>query len=213
MTRWVNPANATAAAQNAFGMVTLADLNFASGTVSVHDGIGPLLYNGSTYIGLGQYGAMDAILEDTSGIARTVQLTLSGVEPGLVASAMTENYQGRTVTIYVGPLDINTLSWIVSPETVWEGRMDYMTIDIQETSATIKMNCEHRLYREPLIARYTDQDQQLAHPGDNFFNLLWQIPLATATWGAVNVLHPLNKPPTRAQGFPLPRGFPNKWGI
>jgi hypothetical protein len=200
MTRWVNAANATAAAQNAFGMVTLADLNFASGTLYVHDGLGTLLFNGNSYIGLGQYGAMDAIIEDTTNTARTVALTLSGVEPGLVTSAMTENYQGRTVTLYIGPINVNTLQWIATPETVWEGRMDYMTIDIQESAATIKMNCEHRLFREPLIARYTDQDQQLAHPGDTFFNLLWQIPLSSANWGSVSVFHPKNVPPTRYPG-------------
>lgn len=197
MTRWVNSGNATAAAQNALAMVTLADLNFASGTLYVHDGAGTLQFNGQSYIGLGQYGGMDAILEDTTSTAKTVILTLSGVEPGLVSSAMTENYQGRVVTLYVGPLNINTLQWTPAPEPVWEGRMDYMTIDIQEASATIQMNCEHRLYREPLIARYTDQDQQLAHAGDTFFNLLWQIPLATANWGTVSIFHPRNVPPSR----------------
>jgi len=197
VTRWVNSANATAAAQNVFAMVTLADLNFASGTLYVHDGLGTLNFNGNAYQGLGQYGRVDAISEDLNNTAKPVQLTLSGVEPGLVSSAMTENYQGQVVTLYVGPLDVNTMQWIATPETVWEGRMDYMTIDIQESAATIRMNCEHRLNREPLIARYTDQDQQLAHSGDNFFNLLWQIPLASANWGSVNIFHPATVPPGR----------------
>jgi len=213
MTRWADSNNAAAAAQKAIAMVTLADLNFASGTLYVHDGFAQLIYNSHTYSGLGQYGSIDAVSEDLTNVANPVSLTLSGVEPGLVASAMTENYQGRTVTLYVGLLDVNAMTWYANPEIVWEGRMDYMTIDIEQNSAKIRMNCEHRLRREPLIARFTDEDQQLAHAGDTFFSLLWQIPLASATWGSTNVFHPVNVPPTRnPYTSPLPR-IPPGFGI
>lgn len=195
MTRWTDANNAVAAAKTVVAMVTLCDLNFGSGTVRVHDGIGALTFNSQTYNGLGTYGTIDAVNEDVATTAKALQLTLSGVEPSLVNSAMTEDYQGKTVTLYVGLLDINTLAWIANPEIVWEGRMDYMAIDLGQGVGTIKMFCESRLQREPKVSRYTDQDQQIAHPGDNFFNLLWQIPLTTASWGQTTVTHPKNVPP------------------
>ena len=197
MTRWANSVNSTAAAQTSVGMVTLADLHFDSGTIYVHDGFGPLQANGNTYLGLGSYGSMDAVVEAMDGLAKAVVLTLSGCENNLITSAMTENYQGRAVTIWIGLLDVNSLAWYANPEICWAGRMDYIQIDIGPQSSTIKLNCEGRLNREPMVARYTDQDQQLAHAGDNFFNLLWQVPLASCNWGAVNVLHPANIPPAR----------------
>ena len=195
MTRWANSGNATAAAQQSVGMVTLADLNFASGTVYVHDAYGPLVANGNTYQGLGSYGSMDLVLEDLAGTAKAVTLILSGCENSLISSVMTENYQGRLVTLYVGLLDVNTVAWYANPEVVWSGRMDYPQIDIGQGVSTIRLNCENRLNREPMVSRYTDQDQQLLSAGDNFFNLLWQIPLASCNWGAVNVFHPANIPP------------------
>jgi hypothetical protein len=203
VTRWADSNNATAAAKAAVRMVTLADLGFQSGRISVHDGIGSLIANGRTYLGVGSFGGLDAVPEDLGGFSKQVTLTLSGVEPSLIGSAMTEDYQGKVVSLWIGLLNINSLAWIANPELLWEGRMDYMAIDLQQSTATIKMFCESRLQREPLIARYTDADQQLAYNGDNFFNLSWQIPLASANWGAISVTHPANRPPPGSgPGFP-----------
>jgi hypothetical protein len=192
--RWLSSFNDAYSQRAQIAMVTLADLNFASGTLYVSDGMGVLPWAGHNYLGLGDYGGFDAVQEMPDSTARGVMLTLSGVPASEVATAMNEQYQGRTVTLYVGLMRVNEMDWIDNPEILWEGRMDFMTIDIQEGQATMKMNCEHRLNREPLVARYTDQDQQLSYPGDTFFDLCWQIPLASASWGAVTVQHPRNIP-------------------
>jgi hypothetical protein len=198
--RWVSGANATAAGIRALGMVQLADLHFDTGTLYVHDGFGTLVANGNTYSGLGNYGGIDAVGEDLSNIANPLTLTLSGVDAAYVSDVMTENVQGRMVTLYVGLFDVNAGSWYANPEISWEGRMDFPHIDIAQNQATIKVTCEHRLMREPLISRYTDQEQQIAHPNDNFFNLMWQIQLATASWGKVDISHPVNVLPGQNGG-------------
>jgi hypothetical protein len=195
MSRWNSGANATAAAQASVGMVTLCDLDFASGTLYLHDSGGTLSFGGHSYLGVGVYGTIDVVAEDLENVPRGLKVTLSGVEPGLVTTAMQENYQGRRVTIYVGLLDPNSMVFAAPPESVWEGRMDYMQIEIAQNSGTITLNCEHRLQREPLVARYTQQDQNIAHPGDNFFDLLAQIPMTTASWGKTTVTHPENTLP------------------
>jgi hypothetical protein len=201
VTRWVAGGNVTAAQQKSVGLVILADLHFDTGTLYVHDAFGALTANGQSYLGLGQLGGIDVVNEDLSTVANSVVLTLSGVDPQYISDVMTEHIQGRVITLYVGLLDLNTLAWYANPEIVWEGRMDYPEITLDEGAATIKVTCEHRLMREPLVARYTDQDQQLQWPGDTFFNLLWQIPLATASWGAVNVTHPANQAPSSHSGY------------
>ena len=209
MTRWVSTLNDANAATNQICLVTLAQLNFLSGTLYLNDGFGTLTWSGVPYLGLGDYGQIDAVQESTEVLAKQLILTLSGVDPSLVVSAMTENYQGRVVSLFVGLLDLNKLSWIDNPELAWEGRMDYMTVAIAQNSATISMICQNRLNRESLVSRYTDTDQQIAYPGDTFFNLIWQIPLSSATWGSVNVQHPANVLPTRYPGASaIPRSYP-----
>lgn len=194
MSRWVSNNNQVVAAHNSMAMVTLADLNFDSGTLYLSDGLGALPWNGHTYLGLGDYGQLDAIFETSDFIAHPVVLTLSGVPTNYVSSAMTEDVQGRIVALYIGLLDLNTGQWIDNPEVIWEGRMDFMAIDISDGSAQMHLTCEHRLNKEPLIARYTDQDQQLGFAGDTFFDQLWQIALASASWGTITVQHPQNVP-------------------
>jgi hypothetical protein len=200
MTRWVSTLNDANASQQAIVLVTLAQINFLSGTLYVNDGFGTLSWGGNSYQGLGDYGQIDAVQESTEVVAKTLVMTLSGVSPSLVTSAMTENYQGRVVSLFAGLLDVNALSWIDNPELAWEGRMDYMNISIAQNAATIMMSCESRLNRESLVSRYTDTDQKIAFPGDTFFDLMWQIPLSAATWGSVNVQHPVNILPTRYPG-------------
>jgi hypothetical protein len=196
VTRWANLGNANAAVLPSLAGVVLADLHFDAGPLYLHDGFGPLLANSQTYSGLGEFGGVNVAAEDLSNVANPVTLTLSGVDPAYISDVMTENCQGRGVTLWVGLLDINSMAWAANPEILWEGRMDVPSIAFGDKTATITMTCEHRLMREPQVARYTDQDQKLAHSTDNFFDLLWMIPLATASWGKVDIFHPANQSPT-----------------
>lgn len=196
MTRWTSTNNANAAQKTTLAMVTLADLDFSDGTVRVNDAFVSLTFSGNTYQGLGDYGSIDVVEESTEVIAKTITLSLSGVPGTLLTEAMTQDYQGRTVTLYIGICDVNTLTFVDTPETIWEGRMDYMTVELSQGATSIHLKCENRLNREPLVARMTDTDQQLAFPGDTFFDLLWMIPYATAGWGATSVQYPANIPPT-----------------
>jgi len=195
VTRWVSGANAAAAAKPSVVMVTLVDLWFPTGTLYLCDGLGTLSFGGNTYSGIGDYGRVETIDESTETMAKSVTLTLAGVPATLLTDVITENYQGRLVTIWIGMLNPNTLAWIDTPEMIWEGRMDYVVVGMTQGKSEIKLLCEHRLNIQPPVARYTDQDQQLAHPGDTYFDLTWQIPQASASWGSITVQHPATVPP------------------
>lgn len=178
-------------------MVTLVALDFASGFVRANDSSVSLAFGGNTYPGVGQYGGIDTVVEDLDIIARPLKMTLSGVDASLVTTTMTEIYQNRAATVYVGILNKDTLQFIADPEEAWGGRMDTMSIEVNQGLATITLNCEHRLRREPRIARYTDQDQQLAYTGDKFFSRLYQIPFYRSLWGSTPTLLRSERPPQR----------------
>jgi hypothetical protein len=162
-------------------------LDFTSGMVRVHDGIGTIIWGGNSYEGVGTLGGVEQVDESVEVIARPLSLTLSGVETSLVSTAMTETYQNRTVTIYLGFLDETTNAVIDTPEVSWEGRMNQMSISSSEGGAVIKLTCEHRLRREMRIARYTNEDQQLLHSGDRFFDLVTNIKGFVSKWGELSV--------------------------
>jgi hypothetical protein len=183
VTRFVDANNATEAAKTAIRMFVAVSLDFTSGIVRAHDGIGPLTWGGNTYQGVGSFGGIETVEESVEIVARPLKLTLSGVDAGLVSTTMTETYQGRAVTVYTGFINTETNALIGTPETAWEGRMNQMSLSVSAGAATITLTCEHRLRREPRIARYTDQDQQLLFSGDRFFDLIPSIKGFIAKWG------------------------------
>jgi hypothetical protein len=184
MTRIVATANATEADKPSVLMTVLVDLDLPGGHLYVHDGLGTLTFGGNDYLGVGQFGGIDGNVQDSlTVVARSVNLSLTGVDAAVLSSAMAGSYQGRSVVIYLGFIDPDSRAFVATPETLWEGRIDYMEVNLEQGSGSIKVSCEHRLRREPRIARYTDEDQQVAYPGDTFFHLLPFIAGFKSQWG------------------------------
>lgn len=175
MSRFFSAANTTEAAKPKLRLRILVDLDFSTGMVRAHDGVGPLIFAGNTYTGTGVLGGIDAVTEDLTGIARQVRLTLSGVDASLVSETMDEVYQNRNVTIYIGIMGADSGDFVADPEVIWEGRMDTMSIAREIDGATITLSCEPRLRREPRVARYTNEDQQIDYSGDRFLDLVHTI--------------------------------------
>lgn len=184
MSRFVSATNETEADKLAVIVVVLADLDFASGMVRVHDGSGTLSFGGNDYLGAGQFAGVDIIDENIDIVARGIKLSLSGVDSTFVVPTMTEVYQNRDVTMYLGFVSQTTGALIATPETIWEGRMNQMVFKINNGSAVVELSCEHRLRREPRVARYTDEDQQVLYSGDRFFDLTYSIQGFISKWGA-----------------------------
>lgn len=187
MTRFASTANQTEATQPSIRLFVAVALDFASGVVRAHDGAGSITIGGNEFTGVGNFGGVELTEETVEIIARGIKLRLSGVDNSLLTTALTENYQGRSATVYLGFLNMETNALIDTPETLWEGRMAQMTISLGKTTGTLELSCEHRLRREPRIARYTHADQQLAYSGDRFFDLVAKIPGFQGTWGARGV--------------------------
>lgn len=187
MTRFASTTNSTEAAKQSIRMFAAVALDFSSGVIRVHDGIGNITWGGNTYSGVGQLGSIEVVSESVEIIARAISLTLSGVDSSLVNTTMTEVYQNRQATVYVGFVNETTGAVVDTPETVWEGRMNQMSISSSAGSASIRLTCEHRLRREPRIARYTNEDQQLLFSGDRFFDLVPSIKGFVAKWGDASV--------------------------
>lgn len=192
MTRWTSSTNQTAAAAEHVSLRIMAKLDFVSGFVYVHDGAGTITYAGNDYVGVGSFGSVEAVNEDLEQIARPLVLKLfvdtkeDAVDLSLLATATTEIYQNRTATLYMALLTPD-LALVDTPEVLWEGRMDQMKYTASEGTAEIELRCEHRLAREPRIARYTNEDMQREYSGDKFFDHLSEIQGYQSQWGSTSV--------------------------
>lgn len=159
---------------------------FRTGPIYVWTGYGSITWGGHTWLGVGTLGAVSVIEEGATVEAKGITLTLSAIDPTLLADVLTEFQLGAPVAVYLGLFsDGRTL--IGTPVCAWAGSMDQPTIDVAAESAVISINCENKLLdlNIPVYRRYTNEDQQLDYPGDRGLEFVNGIQETTIYWGRV----------------------------
>ena len=160
-----------------------ASITFATVIVNIWSGSGTVTWQGITWTGLGSFFGLETIEEGVTVEARGIAITLSGLDPDLLADCMNEFRLGLPVKIYLGFYTSGALN--PNAITSWAGRTDQPTIHVAGDQATITINCENRLVdmNVPADRRYTIQDQQMTWPGDLGFQFVQAIQEVTIFWG------------------------------
>jgi hypothetical protein len=161
-------------------------MQFMTGPLYVWSGTGSVTWNGHTWLGVGTLGTISTIEESGTVEAKGVTLTLSGIDPAMLADALQEFQTGAPVAIYLGLFDSGG-SLIANPVTSWAGRMDQPSIEVGGDSAVISIACENRLIEMNVAVdrRYTATDQSIDYPGDLGFNWVLSIQEQNIYWGRV----------------------------
>jgi len=158
----------------------LVKIEFDSGDFRVWNGLGDLTVFGEVYSGIGRLGSIEPISETQEAVASGVQLTLSIMpttdQPDAVDAilniALSEEYQGRPVTIWQAQIDHTDGTLIDDPFIRFKGALDVMEDSEIPGLAVIKVTGENRLIDLERIRRrtYTPEDQKDIYPGDTFFD-------------------------------------------
>lgn len=186
------PRNLTTATNNALKSevlrpVTLVRLDFGSGIIALHTGIGDLSFNGDTYLGIGDLGSINQVEENDEITPSGIVLSVTSVPSDYISIALTEDYQGRDCHIYMGLLD-ESHQLIPDPFLVFKGRMDYMEINLQKENGSISVHVENHLadWNRPRVRRYNHRDQQAEYPTDRGFEYVEQMIEQELIWGRPN---------------------------
>ena len=195
-------------AGNSVKPVALVHMAFDSGSVRLWSGIGDLVFSGDTYTGAGALGSVSLIEESSSLKATGVVLTLSGVDSAIIAIALGEHYQGRTVQMWLGFLDTDH-SLVVDPLLMFQGRMDLMQVTDHGETATVSVTAESRaidLQRANKVLFYSDQSQQSLFAGDKFFEFVPEMQEKVIVWGRAVLGPPVQAPSpgTNVSAGPIP---------
>lgn len=183
MSRTVPAALLTALDGDEIEVFYAVDLAFDSGNIRLWTGYGDKTINSQTYTGSGNLLTIDGLEEVSDLSARGTTLTLSGLDTTIVSYALTEEYQGRLVTIYWG-VGTNTVE-------VFSGYMDKMTIQDAGDNATISLTVESRLIalERPNVRRYTRESHAAVRTAkgltgsDTFFDWTTQLQDRQIVWG------------------------------
>jgi hypothetical protein len=137
-----------------------------------------------TWKGAGNLGTISPVSENADLQATGVSLTLAGLDPSFISTALGEQYQGKAIQIWFCPLNTGTGQLIGTPLRIYAGRIDTMDVEAGET-ASITLTGEGRLvdFFRPRVARYTDAEQQARFPGDLGLQYVSSLQDKTITWG------------------------------
>ena len=160
------------------------EAHFVTGPIYVWTGLGTIEWNGQTWIGIGTLGTVSTIEEGSTVEAKGITLTLSGIDPTLIADVLGEFQVGLPAIVTLGLFD-DTGTLIPDPVCCFSGKMDQPTIDVSGPTATIAINCESRLVELNVAVdrRWTNEDQQVDFPGDLAFQFVNGIQDAQIYWG------------------------------
>lgn len=177
--RSIDTATATALAADHVEYFPLVHMALSSGDLYLCGAPFDVTHDGNVYRTLYGLGSIEPIGE-TDGEQLGLAFVVSAVPQSSVALALTEDVQGRTVTLRLAIVDGGALR--VDP-VVWQGLLDTMAITGGH-NPTIRVTAEHMLvsWDEPSGLMFSHADQQLLHPGDLFFENTAQMAEATIAW-------------------------------
>ena len=183
MSRAFGAESAAAFIQPNVSIITFVMMDFTSGIVRVHNGLGTYAWGGNDWIGVGSLGAVSQFEEGADVSPYGITLSLSALDATVSGEALNQNYFMRPVEIYIGALSVDD-ELLNNPLSIWSGHMDVMTVTAGAENDTITIKCESELaaFDRSSNLKYTDQTQQRFYPGDVFFNFLPKIEGAKIKW-------------------------------
>jgi hypothetical protein len=160
------------------------ELFFTSGTLRLWTGQGTQTFDGSIYIGGGDFLGVDGVSETSDMASSALTISLAGQNGALVALALAEPFQNRLARLHMG-LFTNAEMTTYSMIELTSGYMDRMPISDNAEAATVSVVVENRLNElgNASNMRYTQESQQARFPGDNFFSALTDLQDKDIPWG------------------------------
>jgi hypothetical protein len=157
---------------------------FDSGDLRLWTGIGDLTYDSEIYTGVGTILGMKEIVENQAVEASGLDISLSVIASSIISTALTENYQGRPITVWFGSVD-DTGAVIVDPHEVFHGKMDVLEISEGADTCNVNMKCENETIElmKAKVRRYTSEDQKSLYSGDLAFDFVPSLQDKQLVWG------------------------------
>ena len=158
---------------------------FDTDTIRVWTGAEDLTINSETYLGAGQLLSFGTVEEGTDLKSTGLTVGLTGMDATILNLGLTEQYQNRPITFFLGYLSGETNN-VAGTVTLFKGRMTAMVInDDPINGSTISVSAENRLVdlKRPSNLRYTKASQKYLDSADTGFNRVLSIQDMEIMWG------------------------------
>jgi len=182
--REINAVTKTAVSGSHIDLVYLVAIHWPDGWVRLHTGLGPLIYAGDEYQGIGAMGSVGDITDNAELGRHECSLTLSGLDDAAVAEVIEKECFGRTGNVYLGFLDENSRIVDTAVLPLFAGEIDKLGVEKGENnkiSITLTADNLERSLRLP--DRYNDESHQKRSVGDRFFRYITAMVERPIYWG------------------------------
>lgn len=116
-------------------------ITLKTGPLYIWTGVGPFVYGGNTYQGVGMLGGVGTMSESSDITANGTTLTLSGIPNTLLTGALDDVQQGLPALVYLA-LFTSAGALVSPPVVIFSGFVDQPEIDLDTQTSTITVACE-----------------------------------------------------------------------
>ena len=157
---------------------------FDTDDIRVWTGNDDLTIDSETYLGAGSLLSIGEVTEGREVKSEGISIALSGMDKTVLSYALTENYQNRPITLFLGFL-MGGSNEVAGTITLFKGRMVNLTVNDSPQGSIINVDAENRLVdlERPSNLRYTAESQEFLFSGDTGFNRMQQLIDKQVTWG------------------------------
>ncbi len=185
MSRSLAAANVTASEAAHVRPIDFAEIQFDSGTLRIHNGLGDITWNSLLWTGAGGLVGLGPIIEATDSAPRRFWMQLNAVDSSVLTEALEQEVYRRLVTVYTGFLNAAGVLVTDPHDNMYSGFADGMPVSVGGPIDSIRLECELEVALDHRAngARFTDEDQQDLYSGDTGFEYLPQMIQARPHWG------------------------------
>lgn len=164
-------------------LIIAVEILYKSAPVRAHTGVGEVVIDGQTYIGVGTLGAIDPIKQSSNNGPSTMNLSMSGLDPTLVAETLNQRTQGSKVKIMICALDDDMR--VTSASIMLAGRVSTQRFAYgAEMSVEVEIVDRLADWQRKGSRRFDHESHIVEQPGDKFFQYMSQMSEASLYWGS-----------------------------
>lgn len=172
-------------------LVLASRIDLPSGVVRAHTGVGPLVIEGETYLGVGQHGSVEGVNEQTGTSPTQLTLKLSGFDKGLVGEVLNQKTRGRGGRVMMAALSDGGL--VMHAELLFAGMISASAVTSgEENAVAISLTNRFERWSIGLPNRFTDASFSQRRAGDRFFRYVAQMADRAIYWGSKKDAPPFN---------------------
>lgn len=164
-------------------LVMAVEILYSSVPVRAHSGVGTYVIDGQSYTGVGQLGGISAIPQTSKTSPSNVELTMSGLDPTLVAQTLNERSQGSKAKIML--CSVGEDETVTSASVVFAGRVSTQQYTYgKKMSVSVKLVDRFADWERAGTKRFDYESHLARFSGDHIFKYLSQMASLPIYWGS-----------------------------